>query len=141
MVELTEKYIIRILTNLIKWKLICRIIKSDLVDDFIIFLFMILRYAYRSNIHNFHFVVPYGTSLSRDMRGQYPERTKMFVEKRTITYASYCVQTNQIYIIVIAEVLPYICTSPGKMCALRVVLSNEMYQDTVPGNTPITHTR
>ena len=45
---------------------------------------------------------------------------KTYVEKYSVTYASFCVRTNKIYIIVSTEVTPYPRTSPGKICISRV---------------------
>ena len=69
-------------------------------------------------------------------RDNLPGCTKMYVGKYTITYASFRIQTNQICIIVSTEVLPYPRTSPGKICVMRVVLSDEMSRENVPGNIP-----
>ena len=41
---------------------------------------------------------------------------KTYVEKHAVTYASFCAQTNQICIIFITEVLPYLGKSTGTIC-------------------------
>ena len=65
-----------------------------------------------------------------------PGRTRTFIEKHTVTYTSFCLQTNQICIILSTEVLPYPGTYPRTICVPIVVLSKKMHQENVSGKIP-----
>ena len=61
------------------------------------------------------------------------EQNKTYVDKHTVTYASFCVKTYQIYIIISTELITFYGTSTRTSCIPRVLQSNEMSRKTAPG--------
>ena len=60
------------------------------------------------------------------------ENNRTYVEKHTVTYTSFFVQTNQICIIISTEVIPYPGTSTGTIFIPRVLQCNEMSRKNAP---------
>ena len=62
--------------------------------------------------------------------------TRTHVDKYTIIYTSFFIQTNEICIILSTEVLHYPRTSPGKNFIPRVFPGNEISPEIAPGDIP-----
>ena len=68
-----------------------------------------------------------------------PGRTRTFIEKHTVTYTSFCLQTNQICIILSTEVLPYPRTSPRTPPLPESYLERINALVNCPGKYPLGH--
>ena len=106
------------LYNFICWSLPSTTWISEVVAAAVVFIFPCSISA------DLPHLVPHGTSVFQDMprqsHGMYL-RLNTYVKKHAMTYTSFCVRTNQIYIIASTEVPPYPRTYPGTICVPRVV--------------------
>ena len=71
-------------------------------------------------------VFPHRTSLSWENLLQI---TKTDIEKDSVVYLSFFVQSNEIFSIISTEVLPYPRKYPSPICVPRAVLNDQMLQD------------
>ena len=79
---------------------------------------------------------PQKNSVARDITGKYPGTYLDKYIKYTISYSSFFLQNNQIYIIVSTELPQYHRTFTQKLFVPRVILSNKISLDNVPRDIP-----